>query len=139
MSHVSRDQELISGVVDFFDSTSLHLVFLVLNVLEGTSAELISCLAVEDLVDPAVALGEHAQLQLLLLLLHLVLRLEQQLGDQRKSLFDSLFTEVALLDFISGQLTATARCAPVVLEACSCGLNHPKGCALHDVVGCHNH
>ena len=56
-------------------SCSLHSIVIILDLRKRGLAKCISGWSIQDLVDPIVTLSEDAELQLLLLLLHLVLAL----------------------------------------------------------------
>ena len=56
---------------------SSHVVVVGLDLSESCLAEGVRLRTIENLADPAACLSQDAQLQLLLLLFHLVLRLEQ--------------------------------------------------------------
>ena len=113
---------------------SVHVVIVVLDFGQSSLAEGVRGRSVQDLVHPVISSREHAQLQLLLLLLHLVLALEEELGDLGERLFHRHVPEVSLLDFIPGELTAASSGATVVLIAGASRLNHPESGSPHDVV-----
>ena len=56
-------------------SCSLHSVVIILDLCKSGLAKCISGWSIQDLVDPIVAFSENAELELLLLLLHLILTL----------------------------------------------------------------
>jgi len=109
-----------------FERFSCHVFVVVLNFSKGGGAERVSRLSVQDLVRPAVAFAEHCEFELLLLLLHLVLSLEQQFCNLGKSLFDAHLAESSLFDFVASQLATTTGSTSVVLEARARGLHHPQ-------------
>lgn len=61
--------------------------------------------------------AQHRKLQLLLLLLHLVLRLEQDLDEFGQRLFAGHTSEVSALNFVPANLLSSARGTAIVLEA----------------------
>ena len=113
---------------------SVHIIIVVLNLGKCSLAECISSLPIKNLVNPVIFFSENAEFQLLLLLLHLVLTLQQKLGDLGERLLDSQFAEIGLFDFVTGKLTATTCSTAVVLVACACWLDHPEGWAFHDIM-----
>lgn len=115
-------------------SHSVHIVIIILDLGESSLAKGISSWSIQDLVHPVVSGSKHAELQLLLLLLHLVLTLEKQLGDLWKGLLHRELPEVSLLDFIPGELAATACCAAIVLITCASWLNHPESGSPHNIM-----
>lgn len=107
------------GFCNLVTSLSVHVVVLVLDFSESRCAQGISRGPVKDFVHPVVAFGQDSNLQLLLLLLHFILSLKQELRHQGEGLLDSEVTEVTLLDLVSGELASATSSTSVVLEACT--------------------
>jgi len=97
--------------------TSSHLHLLVFDISRRLLGEVLYKDAVEYLVGEVGLVADDAELDLLLLLLHLVLRDKQNLGDVGQRLVDGHLSEVLLLDLISRELLASAACTAVVLVA----------------------
>ena len=116
-------------------ASSAHLSILILNLIDSSLCQLLGCLSVKNSVSPLCLFGENREFQLLLFVFHLVLGLEQDLGNLGESLLDSQLSEVALLNFISAKLLAAATGATVVLIAGARGFNHRQSGALHVVMG----
>lgn len=83
---------------------------------------------------PVVRFAEHSQLQLLLLLLHLVLGFQENFGHSRQRLLHSQLSEVSLFDLISRELFSSATGARIVLIGGPRRFAHPERGAFETVV-----
>jgi len=90
------------------------------------SGQLLNDGSVDDLVGEVGLVTDDAEFELLLLLLHFLLRLKKDLDDVWEGLLDSQLAEVLLLNLVSGELLASATGAAVVLVAGTGGLNHKE-------------
>ena len=118
-------------------SCNVHL--LVLDLLGSLSGQLLNDGSIDDLVVEVGIVTDNAELELLLLLLHFLLRLEKDLDDVGQGLLDSQLAEVLLLNFVSGELLSSSTGAAVVLVAGTGGLNHKETETLEVVVKCESH
>ena len=105
-------------------SCNVHL--LVLDLLGSLSSQLLNDDSIDDLVVEVGIVTDNAELELLLLLLHFLLRLEKDLDDVGEGLLDSQLAEVLLLNLVSGELLSSPTGATVVLVAGTRGLNHKE-------------
>jgi len=84
-------------------------------------------------------IADNAEFELLLLLLHFLLRLKKDLDDVWEGVLDSHLAEVLLLNLVSGELLPSSTGAAVVLVAGTGGLNHKETETLKMVVKCDSH
>jgi hypothetical protein len=104
---------------------SVHFFVFVLKGLLRLSGHSVAGGAVDELVGPLCGLAENWEFDFHFLLPHFVLGLQQHFHDFGKSFLNGELTELALLDFVSAQLLATATRTAIVLEHLTWGLNHP--------------
>ena len=93
------------------------------------------------MVLPIGALGHNTDFQLLLLVLHLLLSLQNDLGEQGQGLLHSQVLKVRLLNLVSADLLSSSTGATVVLVNSARGLNHIElvfalAIIAHCVVAC---
>ena len=82
----------------------------------------------------AARLTNKGQLELLLLIFHFFLALEENFGHNGHRLLHSHIAELDLLNLIASHLLTTTRGAAIVLEAVTRRLNHVQAEALDGVV-----
>lgn len=82
----------------------------------------------------AASLANKGQLELLLLIFHFFLALEENLGHKGQRLLHSHVAELGLLNVIASHLSTTTRRAAIILEAVARRLDHVQAGALDGVV-----